>query len=113
MNLFENWIGIYGAECLSKCIENISHLQYLNIGSNHLGDEATYKILSGFKDGNQSRLQTLVLSNNEIGRSPIFKKLVETLCSLIKQDTLISLDMSWNNLKGDSCKQIAYSFEGL
>jgi len=44
LNLFENKIGFKGAEYLSKAL-GIIPLQELNLGSNHLGDEAVYTIL--------------------------------------------------------------------
>lgn len=113
LNLFENKIGFKGAEYLSKAL-GVIPLQELNLGSNHLGDEAVYTILWGFvESANPIRLQTLVLSNNEIGWTTSFRKVVDQLCQLIKCDSLSTLDMSWNNLKGDLSRQIAMTMESL
>lgn len=59
------------------------------------------------------KLTTLILQDNEIGKSSKFKEFVDEFSKLIEKDVLIYLDLSWNNMKGEFAKTLGSRFVAL
>lgn len=59
------------------------------------------------------KLTTLILQDNEIGKSSKFKEFVDEFSKLIEKDVLIYLDLSWNNMKGEYAKTLGSRFVAL
>lgn len=59
------------------------------------------------------KLTTLILQDNEIGKSNKFKEFVDEFSKLIEKDVLIYLDLSWNNMKGEYAKTLGSRFVAL
>ena len=59
------------------------------------------------------KLTTLILQDNEIGKSSKFKEFVDEFSKLIEKDVLIYLDLRWNNMKGEFAKTLGSRFVAL
>jgi hypothetical protein len=91
------------------------YLESLDIGSNHIEDMGALSIIKAFMIDRDldCKLQRLVLSDNQIGKSLKFKDFVIELSLLIEKDCLTHLDLSWNNLKGEQAKILGSKIKGL
>lgn len=105
LNFSDNKIGHDGAIALSDKIIKMKQLESLSLDGNLLGDDSMSEIL---KSANTLlNLKSLNLSNNALGHKVTDSEFAEALCSLLRNTgSLIELDLSWNNLRGEAAESI-------
>lgn len=109
LNLSGNKIGHEGAISLSNGVSKMLQLENLNIDGNLLGDESVNEILKA-AIGLQ-KLKLLNLSNNWLGHQIKDSELVDTLSQIINNTSLLELNLSWNNFRGEAAEQLILAFQ--
>ena len=100
LNFSENKIGYDGAVVLGEALVNIKQLESINLASNLLGDLAIDEVLKGMLLS--ANLKEINFSNNSLGQKSSESQFIHNLNSIIKNsNTLVKLDLSWNNLRGE------------
>ena len=110
INFSHNKIGYEGALKLCEKLKKMKNLESLNLNGNLLGDIACgqiIKVLNGLLN-----LKTLNLSNNALGNKGHDSQLVEQMWVMMKiTGSLINLDLSWNNFRGEGASIILLSLK--